>query len=74
MSATIQLNAPQTLYEHWEEQQWSPWGIDLTGDRADWREKLSEEERALVYWALSSLMVAEERITTKFAGLGHGGG
>ena len=26
-------------------------------------------DKALVYWALSSLMVAEERITTKFAGL-----
>jgi hypothetical protein len=27
------------------------------------------EDRGLVHWALSSLMVAEERITTKFAGL-----
>ena len=30
---------------------------------------MSEEDKGLVYWALSSLMVAEERITTKFAGL-----
>ena len=30
---------------------------------------MAEENRALVYWALSSLMVAEERITTKFSGL-----
>src|SRR5215210_1879783 len=69
MSTTIHLNDPQTLYERWEEQQWSPWSIDLTTDQADWREELSEEDRALVYWTLSSLMVAEERITTKFAGL-----
>ena len=27
------------------------------------------EDRSLVLWALSSLMVAEERITTKFSGL-----
>ena len=27
------------------------------------------EDRSLVYWALASLMVAEERITTKFSGL-----
>lgn len=69
MSATLHLHNPQTLYQHWEEQQWSPWQIDLATDQADWKERLSEEDRALVYWALSSLMVAEERITTKFAGL-----
>ena len=27
------------------------------------------EDQGLIYWALSSLMVAEERITTKFSGL-----
>ncbi len=69
MSTTVHLHDPQTLYRHWEEQQWSPWDIDLATDQADWRERLGEDEKALVYWALSSLMVAEERITTKFAGL-----
>ena len=69
MSTTVHLHDPQTLYRHWEDEQWSPWDIDLGTDRVDWRERLGEEEKALVYWALSSLMVAEERITTKFAGL-----
>jgi ribonucleoside-diphosphate reductase beta chain len=69
MTATIHLNDPQTLYQHWEEQQWSPWEIDLATDRAHWNERLGEDDKALLYWALSSLMVAEERITTKFAGL-----
>jgi ribonucleoside-diphosphate reductase beta chain len=64
----IHLHDPQTLYEHWERQQWSPWEVDLSVDRDHWR-GLSEQDRGLVYWALSSLMVAEERITTKFAGL-----
>ena len=30
---------------------------------------MSDGDKGLVYWALSSLMVAEERITSKFAGL-----
>ena len=66
--AEIQLNDPQTLYRHWEDSQWSPFTIDLTRDREQW-ERMEEGDRALVYWALSSLMVAEERITTKFSGL-----
>jgi len=69
MTATeIQLNDPQTLYRRWEDQQWSPFEIDLSRDRAQWPE-MSDEDRGLIYWALSSLMVAEERITTKFSGL-----
>lgn len=66
--AEIQLNDPQTLYRRWEDSQWSPFEIDLDRDREQW-EEMEEEDRALVYWALSSLMVAEERITTKFSGL-----
>lgn len=69
MSATAHLYGPQELYRHWEDQQWNPWSIDLERDRDQWRASLSDEDKGLVYWALSSLMVAEERITTKFAGL-----
>jgi ribonucleoside-diphosphate reductase beta chain len=67
--ATVHLHDPQALYRHWEAGQWNPWGIDLAADRAQWHSALSEQDKDLVYWALSSLMVAEERITTKFAGL-----
>jgi hypothetical protein len=63
------LHDPQTLYRHWENEQWNPWSIDLTTDTAQWRDALTDRDKRLVYWALSSLMVAEERITTKFAGL-----
>jgi ribonucleoside-diphosphate reductase beta chain len=66
--AEIQLNDPQTLYRRWEDSQWSPFAIDLARDRDQW-ERMDEADRALIYWALSSLMVAEERITTKFSGL-----
>ena len=64
----IQLNDPQTLYRRWEGSQWNPFEIDLDRDREQWA-AMDEADRALVYWALSSLMVAEERITTKFSGL-----
>ena len=67
-TAEIQLNDPQTLYRRWEEQQWSPFEIDLTADREQWP-RMSDTDQGLIYWALSSLMVAEERITTKFSGL-----
>ena len=67
-AAEIQLNDPQTLYRRWEEQQWSPFELDLTSDRKQWP-RMSAADQALIYWALSSLMVAEERITTKFSGL-----
>jgi len=64
----MNLYDPQTLYRHWEDSQWSPFAIDLSADRAQW-ERLSGDNRSLILWALSSLMVAEERITTKFSGL-----
>jgi ribonucleoside-diphosphate reductase beta chain len=68
MTDQLQLNDPQTLYRRWEDSQWSPWGIDLTRDIAQWP-VLAVEQRDLVHFVLSSLMVAEERITTKFSGL-----
>ena len=66
--AEIQLNDPQTLYERWEDSQWNPFEVDLERDTEQWRE-LAEEDRELIYWVLAQLMVAEERITTKFSGL-----
>jgi ribonucleoside-diphosphate reductase beta chain len=64
----LQLNDPQTLYRRWEDSQWSPFAVDLDADREQWP-RLGDPQRGLVYFALSSLMVAEERITTKFSGL-----
>jgi ribonucleoside-diphosphate reductase beta chain len=64
----ILLNDPQTLYRRWEDSQWSPFAVDLSGDVTQWSE-MQGEDRELVLFVLSSLMVAEERITTKFSGL-----
>ena len=68
MNDQIQLNDPQTLYRRWEDSQWSPFDIDLATDIAQWS-GLQDEQRKLIFFVLSSLMVAEERITTKFSGL-----
>ncbi|MBA2506207.1 MAG: ribonucleotide-diphosphate reductase subunit beta [Thermoleophilaceae bacterium] len=65
--AELQLNDPQTLYRRWEDSQWNPFTIDLSRDREQWAAGI--EEREVVLFALASLMVAEERITTKFSGL-----
>jgi len=64
----IRLNDPQTLYRHWEESQWSPFAVDLDHDCRQWA-GIGDEARGLIGWVLGSLMVAEERITTKFSGL-----
>ena len=65
----VHLHDPQTLYRHWEDEQWSPFAIDLAARPGAVAARWASEDRALVFWALSSLMVAEERITTKFSGL-----
>ncbi len=64
----IQLNDPQTLYRRWEDSQWSPFAVDLSADITQWPQ-LEPGSRRLILFVLSSLMVAEERITTKFSGL-----
>ena len=68
VSDELQLNDPQALYRRWEDDHWSPFAIDLSTDREQW-ERLGQEDRDLIYWVLAQLMVAEERITTKFSGL-----
>ena len=65
---SARLRSPQQLYEDWERAHWAAQDVDLTRDRADWL-AMSEEERGLLHWVLSSLMVAEERISTQFCGL-----
>jgi ribonucleoside-diphosphate reductase beta chain len=64
----IQLNDPQTLYRRWEDSQWSPFDVDLSTDEEQWP-AIEPGVKEIIHFALSSLMVAEERITTKFTGL-----
>jgi ribonucleoside-diphosphate reductase beta chain len=67
-TAEMRLRTPQQLYEDWERAHWAAQDVDLGCDRTDW-EALADSERTLLYWVLSSLMVAEERISTQFCGL-----
>jgi ribonucleoside-diphosphate reductase beta chain len=66
--ATAALKDPEQLYLDWEHAHWAAQDIDLSRDPADWQ-SLEQSERQLLYFALSSLMVAEERISTQFVGL-----
>jgi ribonucleoside-diphosphate reductase beta chain len=65
---TLVLKDPEQLYLDWERAHWASQDVDLSRDSADWA-GLEEGERDLLYFALSSLMVAEERISTQFCGL-----
>jgi ribonucleoside-diphosphate reductase beta chain len=64
----VELRSPQQLYEDWERAHRAAQDVDLSRDPDDWA-VLQERERELLYWVLSSLMVAEERISTQFCGL-----
>jgi ribonucleoside-diphosphate reductase beta chain len=65
---TLTLKDPEQLYLDWEHAHWASQDVDLSRDRAAWA-GLEEGERDLLYFALSSLIVAEERISTQFCGL-----
>jgi ribonucleoside-diphosphate reductase beta chain len=65
---TLTLKDPEQLYLDWEHAHWASQDVDLSRDPADWA-GLEDRERDLLYFALSSLMVAEERISTQFCGL-----
>jgi ribonucleoside-diphosphate reductase beta chain len=65
---TLTLKDPEQLYLDWEHAHWASQDVDLSRDPADWA-NLEAGERDLLYFALSSLMVAEERISTQFCGL-----
>jgi len=66
--AAVPLRGPQQLYEDWERAHWAAQDVDLSRDGADWQ-GLPPGERALLHFVLSSLIVAEERISTQFCGL-----
>jgi ribonucleoside-diphosphate reductase beta chain len=68
MSTTAPLRSPQELYDDWERCHWAAQDIDLSHDAEQWR-ALGETERGLLYWVLSALLAAEERISTQFVGL-----
>jgi ribonucleoside-diphosphate reductase beta chain len=68
MTATAALRSPQELYNDWERNHWAAQAVDLSRDVEQWQ-ALGQTERDLLYWVLSALLAAEERISTQFVGL-----
>jgi ribonucleoside-diphosphate reductase beta chain len=64
----IKLKTPQELYELWERQHWLSQDIDFSKDIEDYA-GLSDEQKDMLLWNLSSFFVGEERVTTQFSGL-----
>src|ERR671921_161388 len=58
------LTYPQ-LYELWERQQWATQELDFTQDRADWHERIPEEERFQRMYGLSSFFIGEQRVAAE---------
>jgi ribonucleoside-diphosphate reductase beta chain len=65
---TLALKDPEELYLDWEHAHWTSQDVDLSRDPGDWA-GLEDGVRNLLNFALSSLLVAEERISTQFCGL-----
>ena len=52
----------EELYRLWERQQWSVHAIDFTQDRADWWERIPEDERFQRMYGLSSFFIGEQKV------------
>ena len=65
----VRLMDPQQLYELWERQPWSAHAIDLERDRADWAERVTQDEKDQLAYNLSAFFIGEERVATQFSGL-----
>lgn len=50
------------LYARWEKGNWSATAIDLTQDRVDWHEKLSDEQRRGALWLYTLFFHGEDSV------------
>lgn len=57
----------QRLYYLWEKGQWSARDIDLTQDRIDWHEKLTNEQRAAIHTILAMFLDGEQIVARDLA-------
>ena len=65
----VKLMSPQQLYELWERQPWSAHAIDLEQDKADWADRVTQDEKDQLAYNLSAFFIGEERVATQFSGL-----
>jgi ribonucleoside-diphosphate reductase beta chain len=67
--STVKLMRPQQLYELWERQPWSAHAIDLETDKAEWVDRVTQDEKDQLAYNLSAFFIGEERVATQFSGL-----
>jgi ribonucleoside-diphosphate reductase beta chain len=58
----VKLLGYDELYGLWERQQWLTQELDFTQDRADWHERIPEEERFQRLYGLSSFFIGEQKV------------
>src|SRR5918994_5198191 len=61
-AATEQIDYAD-LYARWERGNWSATELDLTQDRIDWRERLTEEQRRSALWLYALFFHGEDSVT-----------
>jgi ribonucleoside-diphosphate reductase beta chain len=59
----VELLSYTELYHLWERQQWATQDLDFSRDRADWHERIPEEERFQRMYGLSAFFIGEQRVT-----------
>ena len=51
------------LYRLWEENNWSARSLDFSQDAVDWREKITDQQRAAILWIYAMFLDGEESVT-----------
>lgn len=59
------------LYRLWEENNWSAYALDFSQDIRDWRENMTEEQRAASRWNYSLFLQGEEAVARTLAPFVH---
>jgi hypothetical protein len=59
------------LYRLWEENNWSAYALDFSRDHSDWRDRMSDEQRAAARWNFSLFLHGEEAVARTLAPFVH---
>lgn len=57
----------ERLYRLWEENNWSARSLDFSQDAVDWREKVTDQQRAAILWIYAMFLDGEESVTVTLA-------
>jgi ribonucleotide reductase beta subunit family protein with ferritin-like domain len=65
-NATDQIDYAD-LYARWERGNWRATEIDLTQDRVDWRERMTDDQRAATLWLFSLFLHGEDAVAEQLS-------